>query len=125
MEKTLVTNNIQSKVNIDTSVWIKFTYGEAKVLQDIAGYGTERFLEWFKKNLGKHYIEQHEQHLKSAFEKMYQETKFHTYKVEQIDKLIAEYNKPVEVPKPAPSVKARVKYILEKVFTKSKVEVKK
>lgn len=53
--------------HFDSKIYLELTEGEAMALDAICGYGPEKFLEWFKKNLGKHYIEPHEKHLKSLF----------------------------------------------------------
>ena len=54
---------------LNAKIFLELTPGEAGLLDAICGYGPEKFKEWFKKNLGKHYIEKYEQHMDSLFEK--------------------------------------------------------
>jgi hypothetical protein len=53
----------------ESKIYLELTEGEAMALDAICGYGPEKFLEWFKKNHGKHYIEPYEKHVKSLFDK--------------------------------------------------------
>lgn len=53
----------------ETRIFLELTEGEAGALDAICGYGPDEFLKWFKRNLGKHYIEKYEGHVKSLFEK--------------------------------------------------------
>jgi len=53
----------------ESKIYLELTEGEAMALDAICGYGPKEFLEWFKRNLGKHYIEPHEKHIKSLFDK--------------------------------------------------------
>lgn len=53
----------------ESKIYLELTEGEAMALDAICGYGPQQFLEWFKRNHGKHYIEPHEGHVKSLFEK--------------------------------------------------------
>ncbi len=54
---------------LKSTIYLELTKGEAGALDAICGYGPEKFLEWFKANLGRHYIEKYEGHVKSLFEK--------------------------------------------------------
>jgi hypothetical protein len=53
----------------ESKIFLELTEGEAMALDAICGYGPDKFLEWFKRNHGKHYIEPYEGHVKSLFEK--------------------------------------------------------
>lgn len=54
---------------IHSTIFFELTEGEAGALDAICGYGPQKFLEWFKKNHGSHYIEKYETHVKTLFEK--------------------------------------------------------
>lgn len=54
---------------VDAKIFLELTEGEDGALDAICGYGPEKFLDWFKKNLGRHYIEKYEDHIVSLFEK--------------------------------------------------------
>jgi hypothetical protein len=54
---------------IEAKILLELTEGEAGALDAICGYGPEKFLEWFKANHGRHYIEKYEGHLVSLFAK--------------------------------------------------------
>ena len=54
---------------LNAKIYLELTPGEAGALDAICGYGPDVFLKWFKNNLGKHYIEKYEGHIRSLFEK--------------------------------------------------------
>jgi hypothetical protein len=53
---------------LDARIFLELTEGEAGALDAICGYGPDKFLEWFEKNLGKHYIGKYREHIKSLFD---------------------------------------------------------
>lgn len=57
------------QTNIDAKIFLELTEGEAKALAAICGYGPKKFKEWFYRNLGRHYLRPHEQHIDSLFDK--------------------------------------------------------
>lgn len=59
---------ILSKAEVHFEVVLKLSEEEARALDAIVGYGPDRFVEWFYKNLGKHYLKPHEQGMRSLFD---------------------------------------------------------
>lgn len=53
---------------IDVDVNLKLTMVEVQALDALAGYGIKSFLEVFYQHMGKHYLQPHEQGLRSLFE---------------------------------------------------------
>ncbi len=47
---------------------ISLSENELRALEALAGYGTDKFLEVFYENMGKHYLTPHEAGLRSLFE---------------------------------------------------------
>lgn len=54
---------------LTAKVFIELTEGEALALAAICGYGPREFKEWFYRNMGKVYLQPHEKHLDTLFEK--------------------------------------------------------
>lgn len=52
---------------ITTNIKISLNESEARALEALAGYGDAAFLEVFYNKLGKHYLQPHEDGLKSLF----------------------------------------------------------
>jgi len=88
MEKHVKTGSIISRVRVEQDIQITFTHKEAQVLLAITGYGPEKFLEWFERNLGKHYIAANRATVKPLFTKLYNELNMHLHKLDEIEKLI-------------------------------------
>ena len=60
---------IKSQARIEFSVtMVKLTETEARALDALVGYGDDAFLDMFYRNLGKHYMQPHEQGLRQLFE---------------------------------------------------------
>lgn len=57
------------KTKVTTEITITLTEGEARVLDAICGYGPKIFKEWFYKTHGQYYLQKHQQHIDSFFEK--------------------------------------------------------
>lgn len=55
---------------LDVKIALELTEGEARALDALAGYDFKAFTEVFYKHMGKHYLEPHEGHLRSLFEKI-------------------------------------------------------
>lgn len=64
----MATAEIKSKVNLDIRVTLDLSLAEARALREITKYGSKPYLEWFYKNLGKHYMQPHEKRLISLFD---------------------------------------------------------
>ncbi len=58
---------IQTEVN--AKIYLELTEGEAKALAAICGYGPSEFINWFYRNLGKHYLKPYESAVKTLFDK--------------------------------------------------------
>jgi len=52
---------------VNATIYLELTEGEAGALQAIVGYGPDEFLKWFERNLGKHYIAPYRDSVKSLF----------------------------------------------------------
>ena len=55
---------ITERHSISLEAKFTVTEGELRALEALAGYGDDAFIEMFYKNLGKHYLEPHEKHLR-------------------------------------------------------------
>ena len=49
-------NKVKTNSKIEVNVVLTLTEEEARALKNITVYGNKPFLEWFYKNLGKHYL---------------------------------------------------------------------
>jgi hypothetical protein len=56
-------------IDIKASITLDLTEGETRALEAICGYGPEQFKKWFYKHLGTAYLQQHEKHIDTLFEK--------------------------------------------------------
>lgn len=81
---------ILSKVEMNFEVLLKLSEDEARALDAIVGYGPDKFVEWFYKNLGKHYLKPHEQAMRSLFSTVRQELGFRFHDIDKIRKSIKE-----------------------------------
>ena len=63
MAKTKVT----SKLDLDIKITLELTLNEAKALNAIIGCGSEPFIEFYYKDLGKSYLQPHEAGVHSLF----------------------------------------------------------
>lgn len=70
-------DKIRSGATVDFSVLLKIDETEARALLSLTSYGAKPFLEWFYKNLGKSYMQQHEKGLISLFETIKKELPQH------------------------------------------------
>lgn len=52
---------------VDLDVNLKLTMAEVQALEALAGYGIDGFLKVFYEQMGKHYLQPHEQGLRSLF----------------------------------------------------------
>lgn len=62
---------VKTDVQAVPTITLELTVGEAGALQAICGYGPKVFLEWFERNLGKHYLAAYREHVISLFDKGY------------------------------------------------------
>src|SRR5688572_32993004 len=66
--KSKIMSNVKTNVIIEGKIYVELTEGEARALEAIVGYGPDEFVKWFYRNLGKHYLQPHENHTRSLFE---------------------------------------------------------
>lgn len=59
---------LASRPLTDLKITLELNYHEAAALEAMAGYGFDAFLEMFYENLGKTYLQPHEEGLKSLFD---------------------------------------------------------
>lgn len=78
--------------NLEAKIYLELTPGEAAALGAIVGYGHKPFLEWFERNLGKHYIAPYRNHLESLFNK----ARGLDTRVQQFEKDRKEFSKTIE-----------------------------
>lgn len=52
---------------LTVEIVIALTEAEARALEALAGYGADPFLKVFYKSMGRHYLEPHEEGLRSLF----------------------------------------------------------
>jgi len=81
---------ILSKVEMNFEVLLKLSEEEARALEAIVGYGADKFVEWFYKNHGKHYLQPHEKGMRSLFSTCRQELGFRFHDIDAIRKSIRE-----------------------------------
>ena len=55
------------KPEMSFKIKMTMTEEEARALDAIAGYGADKFLEFFYENMGIHYLKPHEEGLKTLF----------------------------------------------------------
>jgi hypothetical protein len=58
------------RLNHDLKITIELSINEACALGAIAGYGAKEFIECFKKNMGTHYIRDHEECIPALFDSL-------------------------------------------------------
>lgn len=54
---------------VEAKLYLELTEGEARALAAICGYGPKEFLEWFYRNMGKHYLQPFESSIPTLFQK--------------------------------------------------------
>lgn len=57
------------QTTFNSKIFLELTEGEAAALAAVCGYGPSEFIAWFYRNLGKHYLQPHQQHIKTLFDK--------------------------------------------------------
>lgn len=86
--------NLKSKLDLEINVTLEMTLAEARALNEITKYGSKPFLDWFKENLGKHYIEKHEKGLISLFDTIDKDLAYNLHDADKIIKAANEALKP-------------------------------
>ena len=82
--------NISPRVKIVFSFDMTLTEEEARALMELPAYGTDAFLSYFYRGLGKTYLEEHEDGLRSLFKSIDTKLKPLIYKVDTVIKVSAE-----------------------------------
>lgn len=60
---------VSTKIGLAVDITLTLTEGETRALEAICGYGPKEFKAWFYKNLGEAYLQPHEKHIDSLFDK--------------------------------------------------------
>lgn len=81
--------SLSSKIEFE--VTLKLTEEEAKALNTIVGYGPDKFVEWFYKNLGQAYLKPHEQGMRSLFETARRELAYPISTIDRVKKAWEEH----------------------------------
>lgn len=79
-----------SKAQVEFSISLTLTVGQAKALDAIVGYGVEPFLKVFYEHMGKSYLQPHETEMKKLFEQIKEELPKEVHKIETARKAINE-----------------------------------
>jgi len=80
------------KSSVSATLVFEMSEDEARAFHDIVAYGTDAFLDVFKEKLGKHYIQKHENGLRTLFAAVYEQFPQHLYKIEAARKAFFETN---------------------------------
>ena len=59
-----------AKANVEFTINLTLTKGEAQALDAIVGYGVEPFLKVFYEKMGKAYLEPHEKEMRNLFNRI-------------------------------------------------------
>ena len=59
--------SVNSEINVEFTIKLNLTVGEAEALHAIAGYGVKPFLEVFYPKMGKAYLGPHEEEMRNLF----------------------------------------------------------
>ena len=60
-------STVESKSKIELTVTLTLTEIEARALKEMTGYGVDAFLKGYYKQLGKHYMQPHEEGVRLLF----------------------------------------------------------
>ena len=92
----MATTKLKSKLDLEIKVSLEMTLAEARALDDIVKYGSKPFLDWFKKNLGKYYIEKQEKGLISLFDTIGTDLRSKIHEADRIIKAIDNELNPIK-----------------------------
>lgn len=87
---------IKSMAKMSFNINLILSEEEAKALYQITAYSPDHFVKWFYKNLGKHYLQPHEDGLRSLFLTVQKELPQHIRHIDNSKKYWSE-NKPKPV----------------------------
>jgi hypothetical protein len=77
-----------TKASIEFRILLTLTIDEAAALNAIAGYGTDAFLKVFYQEMGKAYLEDYEDDLRTLFDKLQNEIPLEISKIEEARAMI-------------------------------------
>lgn len=80
-----------SQIETNFRVHLVLSEAEAIALKLITSYGVDTFREWFKKNMGEHYLKKEGAGLESLFATCKQELGFRLHNIREIKEKIYEY----------------------------------
>jgi hypothetical protein len=83
-------STIRSGSKITAEVHLVLTEEEARALYNITVYGVQPFVDWFYRNMGKHYLKPHEDGLRSLFDTIGKELPQHLTRVDNARKAAKE-----------------------------------
>lgn len=78
----------EAKISSEIKVVLTLNESEARALEAICGYGPDKFIEWFYRNLGKNYLKPHEKGMRSLFETVRAQLPVNLKKIDDIHKFI-------------------------------------
>jgi hypothetical protein len=79
-----------SHSEVGFTVTLKLTEQEARALTVLPSYGTKQFIKMFYENMGRHYLQPHEQGIISLFSKIEKELPQHLRKFDEVRKILNE-----------------------------------
>lgn len=86
----MANTSLKSELDLQITVKLEMTLAEARALNEITKYGSKPFLEWFYRNLGKHYMKPHEKGLISLFDTIDKDLQQKLYDADKIIKVVNE-----------------------------------
>lgn len=91
------------KYAVEFSIQLLLTESEARALEVLPSYGTDDFLKFFYKNLGRSYLEPHEKGLRSLFASIKEQVNGSLWQIDEVRKAMnaTYYPIPDEVANPA------------------------
>lgn len=79
---------IKSTLNLHMDLTLKISLEEARMLEDLVGYGAKSFLEGYYKHLGKSYMQKHEKAVYSFFDSVKKDLAYKLYNADEIIKAV-------------------------------------
>lgn len=79
---------IKATLKLDMKINLELTLAEARALKEITGYGHKSFLEGYYKQLGKSYLQPHEEGVISLFKTIKENLPYKLYNADKIIKAV-------------------------------------
>lgn len=83
---------VTSNSTMGFNVYLKLTESEARALDALVGYGFDAFIKVFYAHMGKHYMQPHEDGLKSLFESVRAEIPKHLNRINKTREIFKSEN---------------------------------